>query len=92
MDVVLRAAGAFFLVFLLTRVVGRRELSSLEPYDLILLVILGDLVQQGVTQSDYSLTGMVLAVGTIALLVITVSFVSFRFPRTRPILDGNPSS
>jgi uncharacterized membrane protein YcaP (DUF421 family) len=90
MDVILRAACAFFLIFLLTRIVGRRELNSLEPYDLILLVVLGDLVQQGVTQSDYSVTGMVLAVGTIALLVVTVSYISFRFPRTRPILDGEP--
>jgi uncharacterized membrane protein YcaP (DUF421 family) len=90
MDVILRAAGAFFLIFLLTRIVGRRELNSLEPYDLILLVVLGDLVQQGVTQSDYSVTGMVLAVGTIALLVVTVSYISFRFPRARPILDGEP--
>ena len=90
MDVILRAACAFFLIFLLTRIVGRRELNSLEPYDLILLVVLGDLVQQGVTQSDYSVTGMVLAVGTIALLVVTVSYISFRFPRVRPILDGEP--
>jgi uncharacterized membrane protein YcaP (DUF421 family) len=90
MDVILRAAFAFFLIFVLTRIVGRRELNSLEPYDLILLVVLGDLVQQGVTQSDYSVTGMVLAVGTIALLVVTVSFISFRFPRTRPVLDGEP--
>jgi uncharacterized membrane protein YcaP (DUF421 family) len=90
MDVIFRAAGAFFLIFLLTRIVGRRELNSLEPYDLILLVVLGDLVQQGVTQSDYSVTGMVLAVGTIGLLVVTVSFISFRFPRARPILDGEP--
>ena len=90
MDVILRAACAFFLIFLLTRIVGRRELNSLEPYDLILLVVLGDLVQQGVTQSDYSVTGMVLAVGTIALLVVTVSYISFRFPRARPILDGEP--
>jgi uncharacterized membrane protein YcaP (DUF421 family) len=90
MDIALRAAGAFFLIFLLTRIVGRRELNSLEPYDLILLVVLGDLVQQGVTQSDYSVTGMILAVGTIGLLVVAVSFVSFRFPRARPILDGEP--
>jgi uncharacterized membrane protein YcaP (DUF421 family) len=89
-DIAFRAAGAFFLIFLLTRIVGRRELNSLEPYDLILLIVLGDLVQQGVTQSDYSVTGMVLAVGTIGLLVVAVSYISFRFPRARPILDGEP--
>ena len=90
MDIVIRAFVAFAFVFLLTRIVGRRELSSLEPFDLILLVMLGDLVQQGVTQSDYSVTGLLLAAGTIALLTVAVSYLSFRFRRLRPILDGEP--
>jgi uncharacterized membrane protein YcaP (DUF421 family) len=89
-DLVLRATIAFFFIFFLTRVVGRRELSSLEPFDLILLIVLGDLVQQGVTQSDYSVTGLILAAGTISLLTVAVSYVSFRFPRTRPLLEGQP--
>ena len=90
MDIVIRATIAFFFVFLLTRIVGRRELSSLEPFDLILLVMLGDLVQQGITQSDFSVTGLMLAAGTIALLVVLVSYLGFRFRRLRPILDGEP--
>jgi uncharacterized membrane protein YcaP (DUF421 family) len=90
MDIVLRATVAFLFVLLLTRVVGRRELSSLEPFDLILLVMIGDLVQQGVTQNDFSVTGMVLAGTTIALLTMAASFASFKFPFTRPILEGEP--
>jgi uncharacterized membrane protein YcaP (DUF421 family) len=90
MDIVLRAAVAFFFVLFLTRVVGRRELSSLQPFDLILLVMIGDLVQQGVTQNDFSVTGMVLAGGTIAALTVFVSYSSFRFPRLRPLIDGEP--
>jgi uncharacterized membrane protein YcaP (DUF421 family) len=90
MDVVIRAVVAFLLVFLITRIVGRRELGTLEPFDLILLVVLGDLIQQGVTQSDYSVTGMTLAVGTITLMTVLVSYLSFRFRRLRPILDGEP--
>jgi uncharacterized membrane protein YcaP (DUF421 family) len=90
MDIVLRATVAFFFIFLLTRIVGRRELSSLEPFDLIMLIVLGDLIQQGVTQSDYSVTGLILAAGTIAVLTVAVSYASFRFPRARPILEGQP--
>jgi uncharacterized membrane protein YcaP (DUF421 family) len=90
MDIVLRAAIAFTFVFLLTRIVGRRELSSLEPFDLIMLIMMGDLVQQGVTQSDYSVTGIFMAAGTIALMTVLVSYLSFRFKRLRPILDGEP--
>jgi uncharacterized membrane protein YcaP (DUF421 family) len=90
MDIVLRAAFAFAFIFFLTRVAGRRELSSLEPFDLIMLIVLGDLVQQGVTQSDYSVTGLVLAAGTIALLQVAVSYANYRFRTVRTVLAGEP--
>jgi uncharacterized membrane protein YcaP (DUF421 family) len=90
MDIVLRAIVVFLVIFVLVRALGRRELSSMEPFDLIILVVIADLVQQGVTQQDYSVTGAVLAVGTIGLLVVASSYVSFRFPRTRPFLNGRP--
>ena len=90
MDLVLRAAFVFAFLLVLTRVIGKRELSSMQPFDLILLIVLGDAVQQGLTQDDYSLTGAVLVVGTIALLQVFISWVSYRFPRTRPVLDGEP--
>ncbi|HET6691967.1 MAG TPA: YetF domain-containing protein [Miltoncostaeaceae bacterium] len=90
MDIVLRAAATFALLYIITRVVGRRELGEMEPFDLILLVVVGDLIQQGVTQSDYSFTGAALAVATMAVLTVALSYLSFRFKRLRPILDGEP--
>src|SRR3954452_25035720 len=86
MDIVLRAALAYGFIFFLTRIVGRRELSSLEPFDLIMLIVLGDLIQQGVTQSDYSVTGLILAIGTIAVLQAAVSLLNFHSRRIRPVL------
>jgi len=90
MDIVIRGIVVFVFLYVLMRIIGRRELSSLEPFDLILLVVLGDAVQQGLTQDDYSLTGALLAVGTIAMLQLVVSWTNFRFPRMRPYLDGEP--
>ena len=90
MDIVFRGIAIFFFLYLLMRVIGRRELSSLEPFDLILLVVLGDAVQQGLTQDDYSLTGAFLAIGTIAMLQLGVTYANFRFPRLRPFIDGEP--
>lgn len=90
MDIVLRGVAVYAFIYLLTRVVGRRELSTLQPFDLILLIILGDSVQQGLTQDDYSLTGAFLAIGTIAALQVATSWMSFRFPRMRPVLEGEP--
>jgi uncharacterized membrane protein YcaP (DUF421 family) len=90
MDVVIRATVIFLFVFAITRALGRRELNSLEPFDLILLVVTGDLVQQGVTQSDDSVTGALLAISTIALLTMALSYASFRVRRLRPFLEGHP--
>ena len=90
MDIVLRAFFAFLFVFLVTRLIGRRELRSLEPFDLILLVVVGDLMQQGITQSDMSFTGAVLATGTFAVMVMVVSYVGFRFRRVQPLLEPQP--
>ena len=90
MDIVLRAGVAFLFILLLTRIVGRRELNTLEPFDLILLVTIGDLVQQGVTQNDFSLTGLGLAVGTIAMLTVLFSYLPWRFQVLRPMLEGVP--
>ncbi len=90
MDIVIRAAVIFIFVFALTRLVGRRELNSLEPFDLILLVVVGDLVQQGVTQNDESLTGALLAISTIGLLTVALSYLAFKFKTLRPVLTGEP--
>ena len=90
MDIVLHAAAVFFVLLFLTRVIGQRELGSLQPFDLILLVVLGDLIQQGVTHDDYSVTGATMAIATFAILTVAVSWLSFRFRRIRPVLDGKP--
>jgi uncharacterized membrane protein YcaP (DUF421 family) len=90
MDLVLRTVVVFVLILVVTRVVGRRELSSMEPIDLILLVVIGDLVQSGVTQGDYSVTGTAIVIVTMALLVVATAWLGFRFRRLRPILEGEP--
>lgn len=90
MDLVIRAVAVFFFIFLVTRVVGRRQLSQLEPFDLILLVVLGDLVQQGITQSDESVTGALIVISTIAVLSVAVSWAAYRFRWVRLITEGEP--
>jgi uncharacterized membrane protein YcaP (DUF421 family) len=89
-DLVFRTIYVFALIFVVTRAVGRRELSSMQPFDLILLVVIGDLVQQGVTQSDYSLTGATTVISTLALLTVFTAWLSYRVRRLRPVLEGEP--
>lgn len=90
MDIVVRAFVAYVFILFLMRVVGRRELSSMEPSDIILLVVIGDLVQNGVTQSDDSVTGVVLAAGTIGSLATLTAYLTYRFRRIRNAVEGEP--
>ena len=90
MDLVVRAAVVYVVVLIYTRILGRRELSQLQPFDLIMLVVMGDLVQQGITQSDESVTGTLVVISTIALLSVAVSWVSFRFRPMRLLTEGEP--
>ncbi len=90
MDVVWRAAIVYLFLLLFTRALGKRELAEMSAFELIVLVTIGDLVQQGVTQEDFSITGSILAVSTFGFLALIGSYVSFRFPRTQPLLEGRP--
>jgi uncharacterized membrane protein YcaP (DUF421 family) len=66
------------LILFLLRIIGRRELSTLAASDIVLLVVMGDLIQNGVTQSDYSVTGFFLAVSTFGLLTLATSVVTYK--------------
>src|ERR1044071_135397 len=90
MDLALRAIFLYAFVILLMRVTGRRELSTLSAVDLVLLIILGDAIQQGLTQDDYSVTGAVIVVSTIAAMQVGTSYLSFRSRRARRVLEGEP--
>lgn len=90
MDLVIRAVVLYVFIVVIMRVVGRRELSSLTPVDLVLLIVLGDAVQQGLTQDDYSLTGAMIVVATIALLQVATAYLSYRSRRAKKLLQGSP--
>lgn len=90
MDIVIRAAVMFAFLFLLLRLMGKRELGQMTPFELVVIIVMGDLIQQAVTQADTSITGAILAVSTFAFLAVLLSWVSYRFPGTQGLLDGEP--
>lgn len=90
MDIVLRAAAAYVFIIFMLRIIGRRELGTLTPSDIVLLVVMGDLIQNGVTQSDDSVTGIFLAVSTFAMLTVAMSFLTFRSRRASRFIEGEP--
>jgi len=90
MDIVLRATVIFFALYILVRLMGKRELGQMTPFELIVLIVIGDLIQQGVTQNDFSLTGAIIAISTIAFLAVAMSWASYLWPRAERLLEGQP--
>jgi uncharacterized membrane protein YcaP (DUF421 family) len=89
-EIVIRAIVLFLFLWAVTRAVGRSTLGELSTFELLLYVTMGDLVQQAVTQQDYSITGGILAISVFALLTVTLNWTQFRFPRTRRLINGLP--
>jgi len=90
MDIVLRASAVFVFLYLLLRLLGKRELGQLTPFELLVMIVMGDLIQQGVTHNDFSLTGALLAVSTFGFLALLLSWVTYLFPAMERLLDGKP--
>lgn len=92
MELVLRTAVVYVLLWAVIRGTGKRELAELGAFDLVLLIVLGDVVQQAVTQEDMSLTGSLIVVATMAQMVLAVSWLTRRSGRARRIIEGHPTT
>lgn len=90
MDIVLRASAMFVILYLLIRLLGKRELGQMTPFEFVVLVVMGDLIQQGVTHNDFSLTGATLAIATFAFWGLLLSWTTYLFPKAEKLLDGEP--
>lgn len=90
MEIVLRALVIYVFLWLITRAIGRATLGELSTFQLLVYVTMGDLVQQAVTQQDYSVTAGILGISTFALMTVAIGWVQWRFPRLRPLTSGRP--
>ena len=90
MEIALRAVVVFLFLWGVTRAVGRSTLGELSTFELLLYVTMGDLVQQAVTQQDSSVTGGLIAISVFAVLTVVLSWVQWRFPRSRSVVNGTP--
>lgn len=90
MEIVIRASVMFAALYLLLRCLGKRELGQMTPFELVLLVVVGDLIQQSVTHNDFSLTAAILALCTFGFWAMVLSWIGYLSPRAEKLLDGEP--
>ena len=90
MEIIARASVVFWLVFLLSRGMKRRSLADMAPFEMVLLVVLGDIIQQGTMQQDYSVTGAFLALAAFGFWITFLTYVTYRWTRARRFIEGVP--
>lgn len=90
MEIVVRAAVIYLFLWMITRLVGRSTVGELSTFQLILFITMGDMVQQAVTQQDYSVTAGILAISVFTVLTMGLSWANARWPGIRKITHGVP--
>ena len=90
MEIVIRATVIYWFLWLVVRGTGKRSLAELTPLEMILIVVMGDLVQQAVNQEDMSITGAALAVSVFVAWTLVSDSLSRRSSRVASLVRGEP--
>jgi len=88
MELVVRATVIYWFLWLIVRGTGKRSLADITPLDLMITIVVGDFVQQAVTQEDMSVTGGVIVVSTFVSWIVIGDFASRRSSFFDRVLDG----
>lgn len=91
MDTVLRIAYVYFVLMVALRVIGKRELSELSPFQLVTLLLIPEIFSDALARDDFSMTNATVAVATLLTLVFLTSVLTFRFPRLERVVGGEPT-
>jgi uncharacterized membrane protein YcaP (DUF421 family) len=88
---IFRAAAIYGFLLLAFRLTGKRQIGQLTPFDLVVLLVISNIVQNAMIGNDNSLGGGLIGATTILVLNWGVVEVTFRFKRVRRLLEARPT-
>lgn len=91
METVVRVAIIYAFLIIGLRLMGKREFSQLSALELVMLLLIPELVSQGVLAEDYSLTNALIAAATLLTLVFLNSLLSYRSRRVEKAMASSPT-
>ncbi|MET0582127.1 MAG: YetF domain-containing protein [Pseudoxanthomonas sp.] len=89
-EFVLRACIVYFILLAMIRASGKRTMGQFTPFDMLLVVLLGNAVQNALLGEDTSVGGGLLLAATLIALNWGVGLVSARSPRVEAMIEGTP--
>lgn len=90
MDSILRAAALYLVLLVLFRIAGRRSLTDITTFDLLLLMIIGEATQQALLGDDFSVNA-VLVIITLIVIDVGLSLLKLRHPKLDTLIEGSPT-
>ncbi|HTY38110.1 MAG TPA: YetF domain-containing protein [Bacteroidota bacterium] len=90
-EIILRTAIVYFVILVGIRLTGKREIGQMTPFDLALLLLISNAVQNAMTGPDTSVSGGIVAAGTLLLLNAAVNQIVWRNKKVRKLVEGSPT-
>ncbi|MCU0497563.1 MAG: DUF421 domain-containing protein [Anaerolineae bacterium] len=91
MDAVLRVVLIYGFVMFALRVMGKREFSQLSPVELVTLLLIPEIVSQGILREDQSLTNSIISVSALLVLVFITSMITHLSPFAEKVINSPPT-
>lgn len=88
METVIRVTSIFIFIAIALRIMGKRELGEMSGYELILIILIPEILSQGMIGEDYSVTTSLIGVSTLLSLVVVNSFLTYKFKNYRDVVEG----
>ena len=89
--ILVRTVFFYFFIFIVYRIMGKREVGQLGIIDLIVSILIAELAAISIENYDNNIFRSIIPILTLLLLQVTLAFLSLKIPKFRIFLDGNPS-
>ena len=89
-EIIVRSAVVYIFLLVILRISGKRQIGQLAPFDLVLLLVLSNAVQNSMTGGDNSLVGGLISCTTLIALNYSVGFATFKSKKLESVIEGRP--
>ncbi len=89
-ELILRSVLVYLFLVTILRITGKRQVGQLAPFDLVLLLVLSNAVQNSMNGGDNSLTGGLIPAATLIALNYSVGIATFRSKKMEALIEGRP--
>ncbi|HSI36298.1 MAG: DUF421 domain-containing protein [Phycisphaerae bacterium] len=90
MNTFLRVAVIYLVLMILFRVIGKRSLASITTFDFVVLLIISETTQQAMIGNDFSVTNALIAILTLLVLELLLSWLKAKSPLIDRWMDSVP--